>query len=101
MSHTPRPWTVTSGWSQGTGDCYTINEAPGFAFDDKGEIEGNRLLIASAPELLEALIHLANEASGFKSMADPFTHGHTNMAVLGLRIDEAKAAIDKAEGRKP
>jgi len=47
-----------------------------------------------------ALKQLANEASGFKSMADPFTHGHTNMAVLGLRIDEARAALAQTAPRE-
>lgn len=55
---------------------------------------------ASKEELREALLRLAllrlaNEASGFKSMADPFTHEHTNIAVLGLRIDEARALLAK------
>jgi hypothetical protein len=50
-------------------------------------------LEAKVRELEQALRNLANEASGFRSMADPFTHGHTNIAVLGLRIDEARAAL--------
>lgn len=49
-------------------------------------------------DMTEALERLANEASGFLSMADRSTHGVTNMNVLRLRIDEARAAIKKARG---
>jgi hypothetical protein len=47
-------------------------------------------------EMVVALRSLANEASGFRSMADWTVHGHTNIAVLGLRIDEARAALAAA-----
>ena len=49
-------------------------------------------------ELLVALRKLANEASGFWALADTDTHGHTNMSVLRMRIDEAFAAIRRTEG---
>jgi hypothetical protein len=56
-------------------------------------------LIAAAPELLEALQSLANEAVGFLAMADPTAHGQTNLNCFQRRIDQARAAIAKAEGR--
>lgn len=49
---------------------------------------------APVEPLREALRKLANEASGFLSMADEGTHGHTNMAVLRQRISEAYAALN-------
>jgi hypothetical protein len=58
-------------------------------------------LIAAAPEMYEALTSLANEATGFLAMADPSAHGQTNLRCLQRRIDEACAAIAKAEGRQP
>lgn len=60
----------------------------------------NARLIAAAPDLYAALSRLANEASGFLSMADEQTHGHTNIAVLRQRIDEARAVLAKAEGHE-
>jgi hypothetical protein len=51
--------------------------------------------------LQKALGNLANEAAGFLSQADPSNHGNTNMNVLRLRIDEAKAALlSVSEGEK-
>ncbi len=89
MSHTPGPWTVNTGWSQGTGDCYTINEAPGFAFDDKGEIPANARLIAAAPELLAVLKYIAE-----KRIELQFDTGSPLMR-------RVYTAIAKAEGREP
>ena len=40
-------------------------------------------------QLREMLLKLANEASGFRCMADIDRHGATNMRVLGDRITEA------------
>lgn len=50
-------------------------------------------LKSSNERLGEALKNLANEAAGFLSMADPTNHGNTNMHVLAVRIDEAKALL--------
>jgi hypothetical protein len=50
-------------------------------------------LRARIRELEVALLKLANEAHGFVDMADPQTHGHTNIAVLRLRVKEARAAL--------
>jgi hypothetical protein len=50
--------------------------------------------VEEVERLKTALRQLTNVASGFESMADPFVHGHINMTVLGLRIDEARAALE-------
>jgi hypothetical protein len=103
--HTPGPWTIhrhsstsvqgsrgfvvanTGGWLTTSLDIESVVK----------EQEANARLIAAAPELLEALEKLANEASGFLAMADPLTHGFTNMAVLGMRIDTARTALNRAK----
>jgi hypothetical protein len=47
--------------------------------------------------LAEALRKLANEASGFRSMADINRHGATNMKVLGDRVTEAFEALAQSK----
>lgn len=54
-------------------------------------------MAASAPELINSLRRIANEAQGFLAMADREAHGNTNIQVLALRIKEAFEAISKAE----
>lgn len=62
-------------------------------------------LLAENQRLREALLKLANEASGFRSMADINRHGVTNMRVLGDRITAAfdvlaRAALQAKEGSR-
>jgi len=61
-------------------------------------------LLRKRVEKLEyALKSLANEATGFKSMANVADHGNTNMSVLQHWIDNARSTLadDKAsEGDK-
>jgi hypothetical protein len=45
-------------------------------------------------QLRDSLLKLSNEASGFLAMADRNTHGNTNMAVLKMRIDDARALLE-------
>jgi len=54
-------------------------------------------LLADRENLREALKKLTNESQGFLSMADMHTHGYTNMQVLDLRINEARAALNKSD----
>ncbi len=54
-------------------------------------------------ELMDAANKLANEASGFLSMANRNDHGTTNMQVLQHWIDNARQALavaDKLRGDK-
>jgi hypothetical protein len=62
--------------------------------------EENAALRAELLDLVTALWKLANEATGFLSMANRESHGTTNMRVLQMRIDEARAVIAKAEATK-
>jgi hypothetical protein len=50
-------------------------------------------LIRALEESRQALAELANEASGFLSVADVETHGHTNIAVLQLKIGAARECL--------
>lgn len=98
MSHTKGPWSVERERGQ-----YIVTSIGGpvahvARWTSAVELDDARL-IAAAPDLLEALRKLGNEATGMWAMADPDAHGHTNLSVLRLRIDEALAAIAKAEGR--
>ena len=58
--------------------------------------EANARLIAAAPDLLEALHELCNEATGFVGMASNEANGVTNIQVLRRKIAAGKAAIAKA-----
>jgi hypothetical protein len=64
----------------------------------------NAHLIAAAPEMYEALKSLRNEVNGILALArEEFRPvvGNTNVRCLLNRVDEADAAIAKAEGRQP
>ncbi len=110
--HTPGPWSLTQ---QGEGDyashlgehgsfCITANHGQVVIAQRGGvptraaEFVANAHLISAAPDLLDALNSLRNEAVGFLAMADSAAHGQTNLACLQRRIDAADAAIAKAEG---
>jgi uncharacterized coiled-coil DUF342 family protein len=56
---------------------------------------------AREKELREALRKLANEASGFMSMAVREVHGNTNIRVLELRITEARELLGKLLSGEP
>lgn len=88
-THTPGPWEISIVHDSHFG-CIT------YELDNKsetdGEAEANARLIASAPELLDALIGLLDEvvASGNATAID-----------FGWRgaVAASRAAIAKAEGR--
>lgn len=66
------------------------------------EVEANTRLIAAAPELLQALIHLSNEVFASTGMAEINLRrvlGSTNFNCLLQRASEARLAISKAEGQ--
>jgi hypothetical protein len=59
---------------------------------DEQNVENARLK-AALEVMRRAMFSLANESSGFVSMADPANHGITNIRCLQNRIDEARAAL--------
>lgn len=123
--HTPGPWGyiaanehhgsyVVGPFGSDVCDCYTMSNLAAASVRNGGEsypvqfqgdqADANARLIAAAPDLLEALTKLSNEARGWLSayeikMRD--TVGNTNYAVLKQRVDEATVALNKATGEQP
>lgn len=93
-AHTPGPWMTTC---RKTGGDWELHDPTGRLVGTAVAMSDARL-IAAAPQLLDALIKLTNESAGFLAMADPITHGNTNITVLDERIRLARAAISKAKG---
>lgn len=88
--HTPGPWKIKQP-ERFECDAYIGAEGNGgyrIANCFGPDTEANARLIAIAPELLDALIHLEHNAR--KSGAD-----------MGLALDVARAAITKAQGGIP
>lgn len=71
------------------------DDVPNDAWDDREAELEKQLTAATAKveKLREGLRKLANEASGFMSMADPADHGVSNMNILNMRINEARALL--------
>jgi hypothetical protein len=98
--HTPGPWQVHShellaydlyivGNLDGPLDNGEMNYTPVCDVADNDDAEGNKVLIAAAPELLDVLRH----------MVDNFDGDDTDMmkaSKLGLFVVKARAAIAKA-----
>lgn len=92
MAHTPGPWLYREPdgdelheiYADFSGDliCYPV-----WTHNQKANIP----LIAAAPELLVALKELIDQLEG---IGIPDWHG-----AEGLSLDQARAAINKAEGR--
>lgn len=72
--------------------CFTHSERGGLLTEQCS-------LHSNAPDLREALLKLANEASGFLALSDIERHGMTNSRILRDRIEEARAVIVKAGGK--
>ena len=99
-NHTPGPWTVDTsgnvpGWHEDGRECLSIvSYFPTIAVvnNNKEEFNGraNALLIAAAPDLLEACRGLLD------AIHDSMTHESQNHH--REQIDAARAAVEKAEG---
>jgi hypothetical protein len=89
-NHTPGPWRIEDHDEQGepyeNGVRIDADEGP-VAFD---VIDCSAPLIAAAPDLLEAMKELIDQLEG---IGIPDWHG-----AEGLSLDQARAAINKAEG---
>lgn len=88
MTHTPGPWTVmqpasTSGWGLCVGSETRITAR----IPSGPEREANALLIAAAPDLLNALIRMCRWAEADKVN---YTGDHP--------VAQARAAIERAGG---
>jgi hypothetical protein len=110
-THTPGPWEIGSinkrdknlWWSavftpKSTGKFHIPRACDALGVD-REECEGNARLIASAPDLLDALRHARdNIADMFARMQ--FHPDHKDIeAPLLMTLENARKAIAKAEGR--
>ena len=86
--HTPGPWEVEDNDGYGGTFIYATGVTTAEVVGDSAEAIANALLIAAAPELLEAL----------KALADDHEFGATG-AVRQDHLKAARTAIAKAEGR--
>ena len=94
QTHTPAPWmlggdgTVDNPATGGTIITKRIETPLGTIeiIDGTNEARGNAALIASAPELLEALDHLL------------WQHDNNKGVLCGMALQDARAAISKAKG---
>jgi len=94
--HTPGPWT----YQDSTQTVFSKHEDHKFSLiakiatgEDRAEEDANALLIAAAPELLEALQKLGQETAPFIATAI----GSRNPNILAA-VQKANEAIAKATG---
>lgn len=92
--HTPEQWTVFIDYRRCS---YTVfNEHGNFMDMDYESVERRGKIIAAAPDLLESLKFLADEALRLGNHLSSKGQGAT---ALGLAELKARKAIAKAEGR--
>jgi hypothetical protein len=104
---TAGPWRVASRENATTLSVWSAGHVvTGIAYVHASEInpegEANAHLIAAAPDLYAALKQLRTEVNailGISEAAMRLAAGNTNVAVLRLKAEEARAALAKAEGR--
>ena len=98
--HTPAPWTFVEGFLEEDKKVYDywVRDAYGYGICEIGrrqsqEAEANARLIASAPELLEALKVIAETPAGsMTNDSEALRHMHNFM------VGVARQAIAKSEG---
>jgi hypothetical protein len=100
MAHTPGPWLYdaeTGAVSMADDLCAEIATVL-FENTDETQTDADGRLIASAPDLLAALIALADEADRIGNALSAKGQGAT---VLGMRARAARAAIARATQPNP
>ena len=103
--HTPAPWLIHGGYifradENGKRTHSQIGNVLGGSWMAPGEYEANRRLIASAPELLDALRRLLDEHAGQHSPGCvDLPPGYD--ATRCCPVAQARAAIAKATGEQP
>lgn len=85
-AHTAGPWLNSGLDIVGSDNNTTVVASVNGTFSNENEIEANALLIAAAPDLLEALKMIVENTE---------KDGYVNAGLL----DEAIAAIAKAQGK--
>ncbi len=110
-SPTPGPWSVRSKYGQtwihaGKGKRFTqVADVSAIEIDtgeevgaDHEQIQANARLLAAAPELLAALIALADKVDA-TSDCDHKRFSCAEVGCIGAQVKAARAAIAKAGGR--
>jgi len=101
QKHTSGPWHVTEAKIP-SGEIMVLG-GEGFDFGCIASVTEmqDAHLIAAAPDLIETERKLANEVGGLTAFENDIRAiiGNTNWSVLMQRMDEAVAAIAKAEGQ--
>ena len=102
--HTPGPWTIGRSADNTPAVCVPCPNSSGFVVAHinrlpklglvKGDVDANARLIAAAPEMLEALLHVQRilEGSALESL---YSARERRLATLNI----VNTAIAKAEGR--
>lgn len=104
--HTPGPWRIgkSNSWNviadTHTGDRPSLIASAAFGgysanAMQREEVDSNAILIAAAPELLEALIALSDEFDKYDTAMTAIGRGHED---YGMQRREARRAILKATG---
>ena len=104
--YTKGPWVRTTykndpneGGAFGIRACGTLGNTPAGVFRLLSHPEDQ----SPIPDLIEALKCICAEVEGwlgaYGELLRPFT-GNTNIAVMENRVDKAKAALAKAEGKQ-
>ena len=99
-AHTPGPWRADRRAILATDPVMglvQIAEVFSGAADSLAQADANQRLIAAAPDLLEALQNIVDEANIFPS-CKPFMRFSLNSYLPPHLINAAIRAIDKAEG---
>jgi hypothetical protein len=91
-NHTPGPWKAATAFSENEPNGYHVISPPKWGSPDIAiaDSDANARLIAAAPELLAACQFLADAAE-----TEP------GMSIYRAHIEQARAAIAKAEGKYP
>lgn len=99
--HTPGPWRLVhsvGGWT----DLLAQDDSLVCRFDDRGPSKANALLIAAAPDLLEALEQIEKGEGRFSR--DSLTHCAKTVedmkAIAQTAIAKAKGEAVEAQGRR-
>jgi hypothetical protein len=108
MNHTPGPWIVVENVNdifidspiESNGGDESIEVCRMSRQDEDPYITPNARLIAAAPELLEALKRLLGAIEADVKIS-PTMPVKISFETNGMAIDEARAAIAKAEGGTP
>lgn len=89
MKYTPGPWEIVVRFLEFDRPVYIIsNEEPADHPDKYGRVVGNMRLIAAAPEMYEALVHIVKYWDGVSESA---------VDAIKDAVETAEEALDKIQ----